>query len=66
LEGDTLVIKRITVRYELRVAPDVDRAVIQRVLDFHAGHCPVARSIGGCIAITTDVDVITDAAETRE
>jgi uncharacterized OsmC-like protein len=66
LEGDTLVIKRITVRYELRVAPDVDRAVIQRVLEFHAGHCPVARSIGGCIAITTDVDLIADDPGTGE
>lgn len=44
-------------RYQLKVDPGTDVAVIDRVHGFHADHCPVARSIGGCIAITTEVDV---------
>lgn len=32
--------------------------MIDRVLDFHAEHCPVARSIGGCIDISTEVEVV--------
>jgi uncharacterized OsmC-like protein len=57
LEGDTLVIKRISVRYRLALDPGADRSIVDRVLGFHAEHCPVARSIGGCIAITTELDV---------
>jgi hypothetical protein len=49
-----LVIKRIHVRYHLRVDSDADLAVVERVHSFHAGKCPVARSIGGCIAISTE------------
>ena len=47
-----LVIRRIHVTYHLK-APADRRDVIERVLGFHADNCPVARSIGGCIAITT-------------
>ena len=57
LEGSTLVIKRIHVRYQLRVDDDVDREAIDRVLDFHADHCPVARSIRDAIDITTEVSL---------
>jgi len=48
------VIKRIHVRYHLSVDRDTDLAVVERVHSFHAGKCPVARSIGGCIAISTE------------
>jgi hypothetical protein len=27
------------------------------VLGFHADRCPVARTIGGCVAITTSLDL---------
>lgn len=57
VEGDTLVIKRISVRYRLALDPGADRSIVDRVLGFHAEHCPVARSVGGCIAITTELDV---------
>ena len=50
-------------RYQLRVDPGTDRAVIERVHDFHAEHCPVARSISGCIGITTEVEVAEEGAE---
>ena len=56
LEGKVLVIRRIHVRYRLNVAPD-KREVAERVLGFHADFCPVARTIGGCVAITTSLDM---------
>ncbi len=56
LDGKVLVIRRIHVKYHLKIALD-KRAVAERVLSFHANHCPVARSIGGCVAITTSLDM---------
>jgi len=56
LEGKVLVIRRIHVRYRLKIAPD-KREVAERVLGFHADFCPVARTIGGCVAITTSLDM---------
>ena len=47
-------------RYTLRVAPDADRDVIARVMGFYADACPVARSIRGSIAITDEIDIVTD------
>lgn len=58
LEGKTLVIKRIHVRYELQVEPDADREKIARVHGFHADHCPVARSIRAAIDITTSLELL--------
>jgi uncharacterized OsmC-like protein len=46
------------VRYRLRAGPDVDSTVIDRVMGFHADHCPVARSVGGAIDIATSIEVI--------
>jgi uncharacterized OsmC-like protein len=48
------------VRYRLKVAPDVDRSAIDRVMDFHEEHCPVARSIRGAIAVSTGIDLVED------
>lgn len=56
LEGKVLVIRRIHVRYHLKIEPD-RRAVAERVLGFHADFCPVARTIGGCVAITTALEM---------
>jgi uncharacterized OsmC-like protein len=56
LEGKVLVIRRIHVRYHLKIAPD-KREVAERVLGFHADFCPVARTIGGCVAITTSLEM---------
>jgi uncharacterized OsmC-like protein len=33
------------------------RAAIERVLGLHADRCPVARTIGDCVAITTSLDL---------
>lgn len=52
-----LVIKRIHVRYRLRVEPGADRDAIQRAFEHHMPRCPVYRSIGGSIEITTELEV---------
>jgi uncharacterized OsmC-like protein len=51
-----LVVRRIHVTYHL-VAAEEQRATIERVLGFHADHCPVARTLRGCVAITTSVEL---------
>lgn len=33
------------------------RAVAERVHDIHADKCPIARSIGNCVAITTSLEM---------
>lgn len=55
LDSKVLVIKRITTTYTLKGVADEDKEKVERVLDFHADFCPVARSIGGCIDITTEL-----------
>ena len=52
-----LVIKRITVRYRLS-APDDRREEVERVHEFHAGFCPVARSLEGGIEVRTELELI--------
>ena len=52
-----LIIRRIDVTYRLRV-PDESREVAERVLGFHAGFCPVARSIEGSIEIGTALEFV--------
>jgi uncharacterized OsmC-like protein len=49
-----LVIKRIHVTYHLKLKPD-QRETAERVLEFHADKCPVARTIKGCVDITTEL-----------
>jgi uncharacterized OsmC-like protein len=54
LEGDVLVLKRIHVRYSGLDIPADKRDTADRALATHHQACPVARSIGAAIAITTD------------
>ena len=56
-EDGVLVIRRIHVQFTLQVA-DGDREKAQRVHGFYARACPVYRSIGGCIDITTAVEMV--------
>ena len=51
-----LIIKRIHVSYQLK-AEESERETAERVLGFHANHCPVARSIEGCIDVTTSLEM---------
>ena len=57
LDGGVLVIRRIAVIYRLRVAAE-HHDTVERVLGFHASKCPVARSIGPAIPITTSVEYL--------
>ena len=54
-DGDVLVLRRVHVKYKLRVSQEV-RDTVARVLEMHADKCPVARSIKGAIEVTTEVE----------
>jgi organic hydroperoxide reductase OsmC/OhrA len=54
LEGSVIVLKRIHVRYRLKLDPE-HRETAERVHEMHADKCPVARSIRDAIAITTEL-----------
>jgi len=57
-EDGVLVIKRIHVVYSLRLEPDADRAKVERAFEHHMGRCPVYRSIGAAIEITTSLELV--------
>ena len=52
-----LVIRRIHVTYHLQAAEE-HRETIARIHGFHAGFCPVARSIQRCIEIETEFELV--------
>jgi uncharacterized OsmC-like protein len=54
-ENKVLVVRRIHVTYHLKADAD-KRPTAERVLGFHAQACPLARSIGGCVVITTSLE----------
>jgi len=51
-----MVIRRIHVRYHLKLDSE-QRETAERVHGFHADHCPVARTIRGCVDITTSLEM---------
>lgn len=51
-----LVIQRIDVTYHLE-ALEEKRDMIERVRAMHADHCPVARTLRGCVDIHTRVEL---------
>jgi uncharacterized OsmC-like protein len=56
LDGKVLVIRRIHVTYHLRLDPE-QRQTAERVLGVHADACPVARTLRGCITISTALEM---------
>ena len=54
-EDGVLVIRRIHVTHQLKV-PDDRHDAVERVLDVYAAKCPVARSIGGSVEISSSVE----------
>lgn len=58
-EEDVLVIRRIHVTYYLKIDP-TNRETAERVHGFHADFCPVARTISGCVEITTALEMEDD------
>lgn len=53
-DNNVLVIRRIHVRYRLKV-PAGQEETARRVHDIHHDHCPVYRTISGCVDITTEL-----------
>ena len=51
-DDKVLVIRRVNVTYRLNIA-DEHRPMAERVRGIHAGFCPVARTIGDCVEIST-------------
>ena len=49
-----LVIRRIHVVYQLKLKSE-HRETAQKVHGFHTDFCPVARSIGGSIEVSTEL-----------
>jgi hypothetical protein len=42
----------------LKLDADGDRDAVQRAFDHHMPKCPVYRSIGGCIEVTTSLELV--------
>ena len=57
-EDGVLVIKRIHVVYTLALDGQADREAVQRAFDRHMPYCPVYRSIGAAIEITTALELV--------
>jgi uncharacterized OsmC-like protein len=55
-EDKGLVVRCIHVTYHLKVSPE-HHEIAERVLGFHADHCPVARTIRSCVDITTSLEM---------
>jgi uncharacterized OsmC-like protein len=58
-EDGVLIIKRIHVKMQLRASED-HREVVERVHGVFANKCPVFRSIGPAIEITSSYELIED------
>lgn len=56
-DGKVLIIKRIHVAYTLKTDP-ANRETAERVHGFHADYCPVARTIQGCVEISTSLELV--------
>jgi uncharacterized OsmC-like protein len=57
-DDKVLVIRRIGVTYFLKGVEAQHREVVERVLGFHQDRCPVARTIGGCVDISSSVEYV--------
>jgi len=57
-EDSVLVVKRIHVVYTLTLDSQADREAVQRAFDRHMPYCPVYRSIGSAIEITTALELV--------
>jgi organic hydroperoxide reductase OsmC/OhrA len=55
-EDRVLVIRRIHVRYRLRLRRD-QRDAAERAHAAHQAHCPVARTLRGAVEVTTQLDL---------
>ena len=53
-----LIVRAIDVHYRLSGVADDQKDAVERVMGFHADKCPVARSISGCVDITTTLEYV--------
>ncbi len=53
-----LFIERIHVRYRLELSDSSLADAARRAHEVHHPKCPVYRTVSGCIAITTDLDLV--------
>ena len=53
-DGKVLVIRSIQVTYSLKIGTE-HRETAKRVHEFHAGFCPVARTLERCVRIETEL-----------
>ncbi|MFE9958951.1 OsmC family protein [Micromonospora sp. NPDC005299] len=58
-ERGVIRIRSIQIRYRLRLSQGVDEAAVRRAHETHTRFCPVAQSIGGCVEITTQLELVT-------
>jgi organic hydroperoxide reductase OsmC/OhrA len=56
LDGKVMVIKRIHVTYHLKLEPE-QRETAEKIHGFHADYCPVARTMKGCVEISTELQM---------
>jgi uncharacterized OsmC-like protein len=56
-DGKVLVIRRIEVTYHLKIGEE-NRETAERVLEFHADYCPVAKTLSGCVEIETALEFV--------
>lgn len=52
-----LVIRRIEVGYKLKLDAEYHE-LAERVREFHADFCPVARTLAGCVEIETRLEFV--------
>lgn len=57
-EDGVLVLKRVHVVYTLALDAAADREAVQRAFDHHMPRCPVYRSIGAAVEITTALELV--------
>ena len=57
LEGKVMVLRRVHVKLELRAAAE-HRETAERVHGFYADSCPLYRSLGAAIGITSELVVL--------
>ena len=53
VEDGVLVLKRVRVEYTLRLDADTDREKVQRAFELHPQKCPLYRSLGSAVEMTT-------------
>jgi uncharacterized OsmC-like protein len=51
-----LIVRRIHVAYHLRVASNKQEAA-RRAHERHVAHCPMTRTIGDCVKVTTSLEM---------